>query len=223
MPGALLFDMNGVVIDDMRFHEQAWIDLAVAHGRALEVTEVRERLSGRTNPEILEILFGPLPADRATRLGDEKEAAYRRVYAPHLAPVPGLLELLDAARVGGAVTALVTSAPQANIDFTLDGLSLRSRFDAIVTGAEVTRGKPDPEIYLLAARRLGVPPPACVVLEDSLAGITSGRRAGMTVVGLSTTHAAAELSGCALVRADFRGLDLATLDTLLPPGSTASS
>ncbi len=218
MLGALLFDMNGVVIDDMRFHEQAWIDLAAAHGRVLTVDEVRERLSGRTNPEILEILFGPLPAALVTRRGDDKEAAYRKVYAPHLAPLPGLMALLDQAQAAGVGLALVSSAPQDNIDFTLDGLDLRRRFAAVVTGADVAKGKPDPEMYLLAARRLGVPPSGCVVLEDSLAGIESGRRASMTVVGLSTTHTPDELRPhCACVVPDFRPLDLDTLRRLLPP------
>jgi beta-phosphoglucomutase len=216
MLGALLFDMNGVVIDDMRFHEQAWIDLCAAHNRVLTVDEIRTRLAGRTNPETLEILFGALPAAEITRRSHEKEIAYRRVYAPHLAEVPGLTALLDQAQAAGVKLALVTSAPQGNIDFTLDGLDLRRRFATIVTGADVTRSKPDPEIYLLAARRLNVPPSACVVLEDSLAGIESGRRAGMTVAGLSTTHTADELRPlCAWVGPDFRTLDLPTLRQLM--------
>lgn len=212
---ALLFDMNGVLVDDMAFHERAWIALAARHGKELTLDEFRQKLSGRRNRDNLHYLFGDaLTASEIRAYEAEKEEAYRAAFRPHLAPLPGLLDLLDAARAAGLGIAVATSAPPENIDFVLDGLDLRRRFDAVVGEAEVKRSKPDPEIYLAAASRLGLAPGQCIVFEDSLAGIASGKAAGMPVVGITTTHIAGELVGCALVVADFRGLTVAALERL---------
>lgn len=212
---ALLFDMNGVVVDDMAFHERAWMALAARHGRALTADEFRREMSGRRNRDNLRHVFGESLLDGEARAYQlEKEQAYRESYRPHLAPLGGLVPLLAAARETGRRTALATSAPKENIDFVLDGLALRQAFDVVVGEAEVRRAKPDPEIYLTAASRLGVDPRECVVFEDSLAGVASGQAAGMPVVGLTTTHRADELRHCALVIADFRGLTIEALQHL---------
>lgn len=213
---ALLFDMNGVVIDDMRFHEQAWLALAAKHGRPLTVDEFRNTMSGRRNRDNVIHVFGDALSDEQFRAYQrEKEEAYREAYAPHRALLPGFAELIGEARAAGVRVALATSAPRENIDFILDPLDLRARLDAVVGEAEVKRAKPDPEIYLVAAARVGAEPSECIVFEDSLQGVASGRAAGMPVVGVTTTHTAAELSGCALVVQDFRGLTLAGLQALV--------
>jgi HAD superfamily hydrolase (TIGR01509 family) len=214
---ALLFDLNGVVVDDMRHHERAWIDLAASRGRPLDVDEVRTRLSGKRNAEILRELFGEgLSPDELLGLEEAKESAYRRAFSSVLSPVAGLVPLLDACRAAGVATALVTSAPEPNIDFVLDGLSLRQRFDTRVGARDVRRGKPDPEGYLLGAARLGAPPSGCVVFEDALLGLEAGRRAGMTVVGVTTSHPATELAPfCALAIDDFEALSLDAIAALL--------
>jgi len=207
--------MNGVVVDDMRFHERAWMAFAARHGRALSTDEFRREMSGRRNRDKMRRLFGEALSDaEAAAYQDEKEQAYRDAFRPYLTPVSGLAALLVAAREGGLRIALVTSAPGKNIDFVLDGLDLRGRFDLIVGEAQVGRSKPDPEIYLTAASRLDVEAPECVVFEDSLVGIASGQAASMPVVGVTTTHSAEELRHCALVIADFRGLTLARLAQL---------
>jgi beta-phosphoglucomutase family hydrolase len=219
---ALLFDMNGVVVDDMGFHERAWIALAARYGKTLTLDEFRQKLSGRRNRDNLHYLFGDgLSEAEMDAHGDEKEAAYRAAFRPHLAALPGLAELLDSAREAGKRLAVATSAPPENIDFVLDGLDLRRRFDAVVGEAEVKRSKPDPEIYLTAAARLGVEPGRCLVFEDSLAGVASGRAAGMPVVGLTTTHVAAKLKDCALAMADFRGLTIAALERVFEESRAA--
>lgn len=213
---ALLFDMNGVVIDDMRFHEQAWIALAAKHGRPLTVDEFRNTMSGRRNRDNVIHVFGNALSDEQFRAYQrEKEEAYREAYAPHRAFLPGFADLITEARAAGVRMALATSAPRENIDFILDPLDLRARLDAVVGEADVKHAKPDPEIYLVAAARVGAEPSECIVFEDSLQGVASGRAAGMPVVGVTTTHSAAELDGCALVVDDFRGLTLARLQALL--------
>lgn len=212
---ALLFDMNGVVVDDMRFHELAWMALAARHGRTVTADEFRREMSGRRNRDNLRRIFGESLSDAEARAYQlEKEQAYRDSYAAHRAPLAGLVSLLVAGRQAGLRIALATSAPRENIDFVLDGLGLRERFDVVVGEAEVARAKPDPEIYLTAASRLGVGPRECVVFEDSLVGVASGRAAEMPVVGVTTTHEAEDLRDCALVIADFRGLTIAMLEDL---------
>jgi beta-phosphoglucomutase family hydrolase len=212
---ALLFDMNGVIVDDMLFHERAWISLAERHGRTLTSDEFRQQMSGRRNRDNIRHVFGDGLSDEQVRaLQIEKEEAYRAAYRPHLAPLAGLRDLLAAARAADLRLAVVTSAPAANIDLVLDGLDLRSAFDCVVTEAEVRRSKPDPEIFLLAAERCGGAPADCVVFEDSLAGVAAAVAARMAVVGVSTTHTADELRGCARVVPDFRGVTVEQLRML---------
>jgi beta-phosphoglucomutase len=212
---ALLFDMNGVVVDDMKFHEHAWQAMAARHGRTLTSDEFRREMGGRRNRDNIRYLFGGNLSEAEVRgYQAEKEGAYRSAFRPHLAPLPGLLALLAEARAARLGVALATSAPKENIDFVLDGLKLRDWFQAVVGEADVERAKPDPEIYRTAAARLGVGADACVVFEDSLAGVASGHAAAMTVVGLTTTHSADELRSCALVVPDFREVTLADLARL---------
>jgi len=198
---AALFDMDGVLVDNMAYHIRAWRAFAERHGRTLTLDEYYRHVNGRVAADALPFVLGrPLAAAEVEPLTEEKEADYRRLYAAHRQPTPGLLpflERLKAARVGLAVG---TSAPQSNIDFTLDGAGLRPFFDAVVDASMVTRGKPDPEIYLRAAAELGVEPGRCVVFEDAYAGIEAGLRAGMRVVALATTHTPDELAGRGAVR-----------------------
>jgi beta-phosphoglucomutase family hydrolase len=215
MPKALLFDMNGVLVDDMPFHERAWVALAARHGRVLTTEEFRREMSGRRNRDNLRHVFGDALSETEMRAYQaEKEQEYRDAFRAHLAPLPGTIDLIEAARAAGWRTAVVTSAPPANIDFVLDGLDLRRRFDDVVGEADVKKAKPDPEIYLTAARRLDAPPDRCIVFEDSLAGVAAGRAAGMPVVGVTTTHPASDLRDCSLVVADFRELALGELERL---------
>ncbi len=212
---ALLFDMNGVIVDDMGFHERAWMALAVRHGRTLTPDQFRREMSGRRNRDNLRSLFGDVPDVVARAYQEEKEEAYREAFRPHMAPLAGLLPFLARAREARLGLAVATSAPEKNIDFVLDGLDLRRRFDVVVGETQVTRAKPDPEIFLTAAAQLGAAPETCVVFEDSLSGVAAGRAAGIPVVGLTTTHDASELECCALVIADFQGLTVADLARLV--------
>ncbi len=212
----LLFDMNGVLVDDMGFHERAWLAFAARHGKTLTLDEFRQKLSGRSNRDNIVYMFGDsLSEEQMHAYQAEKEEAYRAAFRLHLATLPGLDDLLDGARAAGLRMAVATSAPPQNIVFVLDGLDLRRRFDAVVGEAEVKRSKPDPEIYLAAAARLELEPGECIVFEDSLAGIASGRAAGMPVIGVTTTHRAEDLRDCALVVDDFRGLSIAALQRLV--------
>lgn len=190
----LLFDLDGTLVDNMRFHIAAWIETAHALGRELTAERVMREFAGRRNVEIFpRLLERPVVGDELSQLSEAKEARYRELFSPHLRPVEGAVELLDACARAHIAVAVASAAPRANRDFVLDGLGLRARFSAIVGSEEVARGKPAPDLFLEAARRLGVDPADAIVFEDAPLGITAAVAAGMRAVGLTTVDDADSL------------------------------
>lgn len=206
---AALFDMDGVLVDNTHFHVNAWLQFAHKYNRPLTKEQYVENINGHVSADAMAYVFDrSISAGELIVLTEEKEAIYRELYRPHLQPAPGLLTFLSALKEQQVRLAVGTSAPESNVRFTLDGLPLRPYFDAIVDAGMIQRGKPDPEIYLTAAKRIGVEPADCVVFEDALAGIEAGLRAGMKVVALATTHTHDELAdkGASLIVDDFTQL-----------------
>lgn len=196
---ALLFDMDGTMIDNMAYHEMAWMQTLNALGVELTHEQLHREMYGK-NPEVFRRILGErLTDEEITRYSEEKEARYRAIYRPHLTPVAGLLELLAYAQQSGKRVALATAANMPNVDFIFDALQLRPHFHALVTADDVKRGKPDPEVFLLAAERVGISPANCLVFEDAPAGAKAAERAGMDCFILTTTHSAADFSGIASV------------------------
>jgi HAD superfamily hydrolase (TIGR01509 family) len=150
-------------------------------------------------------------------LGEEKEAIYREIYAPTIVPQEGLLELLVALRDENILCAVGSSGYRANVDFVLDKCNIEPYFSAIVAGDEVTRCKPDPEIYLTVAAKLGLSPEECIVFEDAEAGIEAAKRAGIKVIALATTFDRDFLKGTEadMIIDEFRDIDVATTRHLL--------
>ncbi len=201
---AVLFDMDGVVVDNLPFHVDAWLLFCERHGIPLTREIFYRELNGMNSKDTFEWFYKrDMTREEVVVLEEEKEILYRGFYQAHMKPANGLLVFLKALRHHGIKTALATSAGPGNIDFIVDGLGIRDQFDAIIGGAEVRKGKPDPEIYLKAAELVGVAPADCWVIEDSLQGIAAGLNAGMRVVGITTSHTAAELSHTQLIAADF--------------------
>ncbi len=201
---AVLFDMDGVVVDNLPYHVDAWLLFCERKNIPLTREVFYRELNGMNSKDTFEWFYQrEMSRAEVEVLEEEKELIYREFYRDHIKPAPGLLEFLKRLRAQGIKTALATSAGPGNIDFIVDGLGIREQFDAIIGGAEVQKGKPDPEIYLKAADLVGINPSACWVIEDSLQGITAGQAAGMRVVGISTSHTAAELAHTDVVRPDF--------------------
>lgn len=190
---AVLWDLDGVLVDTARFHYQAWRQLFDELGRSFGEEEFR-RTFGLRNDLIFRQELPDTSAEEMERLSDRKEALFRRFAAASVTPLPGALDLVRRTREKGRRMALVTSTPRANIDFVLGQIGLAEAFETIVAAEDVSRGKPDPEGYLLAARRLGVRPERCLVIEDAPGGIEAGMRAGMHTLGVATTHAREELT-----------------------------
>lgn len=218
IPFAALFDMDGVLVDNASFHINAWLQFAQEKGVPLTRGQYLEHINGRVSADAMAYVFGrPIEPGELIVLTEEKEAIYRQLYRPHLRPTTGLLPMLDTLKAQNARMAVGTSAPMSNVHFTLDGLPLRPYFDAVVDASMVTHGKPNPEIYLKAAERVGIEPARCIVFEDAFAGIEAGLNAGMAVVALATTHTPDELSstGASLIVRDFTELSMATLQDLV--------
>jgi beta-phosphoglucomutase len=185
-PGlALIFDLDGVIVDSMPVHELAWQEYLESLG--IDARDIPARMHGRRNDEIVRDFLGE-EVDECTVLahGAAKERLFRDMMRTRLLQnlVPGISDWLE--RVSGAPIALATNAERANIDFTLDGAALRHHFDAIVDGSQVSRPKPAPDVYLRAAELLEIPPRNCVVFEDSPVGVAAARAAEMRVVGVLT-------------------------------------
>jgi beta-phosphoglucomutase family hydrolase len=187
---AFIFDMDGVLADNSDFHVQSWTEYSRQYGRELTVDDIKRRL-GFNNREYMRFVLDREPTEAEVKKSTvEKEALYRELYQPHLVTPPGLLALLEFAKRENIVCGVATSAPEVNVNFVLDGLQLRSYFKEVVDASHVKHCKPDPEIYLLAAQRLGVSPAECLVFEDALAGIQAGNAAGMRVIAITTSYPA---------------------------------
>lgn len=188
-PGlTLLFDMDGVLIESTGVHTAAWEAYLARHG--IPSAGLMEKMLGKRNDQIVRVLWGPLITEEEVfRHGADKEQLYREMMAPvferHI--VPGVEGFVRAARSRGVPCALATNAEPANVDFVLDRLGLRDCFQVIVDGHQVRRPKPDPEVYLTAASRLGVAPHNCVIFEDSPGGLQAARASGGRVVAVLTT------------------------------------
>ena len=180
---AVLWDLDGVLVDSAPFHFQAWRELVASLGRELSEADFR-RTFGLRNDTILRDLVGNLPPAEVERLAARKEELFRQVARGNIAALPGALALLRLLRERGLKLALVSSTPRANIDLILGALGVETAFDVILGEEDATRGKPDPEGYLLAAERLGVPPGECVVIEDAPVGVEAAKRGGMRCVGV---------------------------------------
>jgi HAD superfamily hydrolase (TIGR01509 family) len=211
---AAVFDMDGVLVDNSRFHRAAWRRLCEEEGAVLPDGEWWRLTIGRPVEEAVpRLLSRPLSAAEAARLGRRKVALYHELADRDAAAVPGVVPFVHALHSAGVPLALATSAEPASAAAIVTALGLAEAFVVRVTARDVTRGKPEPEVYLTAAARLQVAPTACLAFEDAVVGVEAARRAGMTVVGIATAHGEAELraAGAALAVADFSGLAWSTL------------
>ncbi len=206
---AALFDMDGVIVNNMTYHETAWRLFCEARGFDFSKEMYYTQLNGKNSFDSFAFLLGREPSPEELReMSIEKEEMYRNSYGPFLEPAEGLIGFLNVLREHGVKCAVATSAPIENVSFTLDGTGLRSLFDVVVDASMVQNGKPAPDIYLKAAELVGVHPKNCVVFEDALLGIQAGKAAGMSVIGVSTSHTEDELAPItSAVIADFREID----------------
>ncbi|MBN9384440.1 MAG: HAD family phosphatase [Chitinophagaceae bacterium] len=187
---ALIFDLNGTMINDMEYHLTAWYNILNADLNAgLSREEVRSHMYGK-NEELLDRIFGKghFTQEEVFEISKEKETRYQEAFRPHLQLIAGLPDLLQKAGERHIKMAIGSAAIPFNIDFILDNLSIRHHFQAIVSADDVTVSKPHPETFLKAADLLEVAAPGCLVFEDAPKGVEAALNAGMRCVVLTTMH-----------------------------------
>jgi beta-phosphoglucomutase family hydrolase len=207
---ALIFDMDGTIVDNMRFHDDAWEIWHRDNGLPFTREGFFAATAGKANSEILGAYYPGADEDTIARLSESKEELYRATYRPQVEALPGLIALMDRAEAAGLPMAVASAAPPANIDVVLDTLGIRDRFATVIAPSQGFRGKPHPDLFLGAAERMGVSPESCIVFEDAPLGIEAARRAGMRAIAMLTMLQADAFAGfdnvIASVR-DFRALD----------------
>jgi beta-phosphoglucomutase family hydrolase len=188
-PRAVLWDMDGTLLDSAEYHWRTWQEVLEPEGHIL----TRDRFTatfGRRNQAVLRELLGrDVPESEMTRIETTKEARYRElVRTGGIKPLPGVVDWLARLRDAGWRQAIASSAPRLNIATILETLGLAAMFDAVAGSEDVTRGKPDPQIFLVAAAKLDLPPARCIVVEDALAGVEAAHQAGMRCIGVGPSH-----------------------------------
>jgi len=223
---AVIFDMDGVLVDTYHAHYRSWMAVAEAEGFPFDEEEFA-RTFGQTSREIIAQCWGArrkgtvpfslrenrdsppdtrsLSDEEIAALDDRKEAAFREILAEDFPAMPGVGELLDALHRAGFKLAVGSSGPPENVSLVVERLPGGSLFSATVDGMDVTRGKPDPQVFLVAAERLGVPPARCAVVEDAPAGVRAAHAAGMAAVALVSTGRTRESLGAADLVVDSLG------------------
>ena len=224
----VIFDLDGVIVDTNPWHRKAILEFCRRHrDEMIEYTEetLRTGVFGIPNRAWIPALFKPgLDAERIDELAHEKEQIFRSIIRGSIRPLAGLTRLLEKLSQYGVPMAVASSASPQNVHFLLQETRLARFFDVVLDDTSVTKGKPDPEIYLKAAAALRIAPDRCVVFEDSVAGIDAARRAGCTIVGVATTHTPDEVDSCTdHVIADFRDLEISALVGLIETGSASAS
>ena len=186
---AFIFDLDGTLIDNNSFHRLAWQEYLRKNKISITDEEYRHHFNGRTNRDVIEYIYRePLTEEMINRYALEKEALYREIYEPHIKPIDGLMDFLAALHLQNIPMAIATSGIQVNIDFMFSHIPIKQYFPVVVNSSHISKGKPDPEIYLKAASMLNIAVENCLVFEDAVVGILSARSAGMKVVALNTTE-----------------------------------
>lgn len=189
-PGiGVIFDMDGVLVDSAQAHRESWKVLAEEIGIPF-AKEDFDRTFGRQNRDIIPIALGIHEPDRVAELGDRKEAIYRDLVRAEPPIVAGAIQLVRELHGMGVKLAVGSSAPSENVKLIVDAMGLDHCFHALVTGDEVEKGKPDPEVFLRCARKLSCDPARCVVVEDAPAGVDAAVHAGAKVVAVLIHHTA---------------------------------
>jgi beta-phosphoglucomutase len=205
---AVVFDMDGVLIDSGAHHRDAW-RLLLAELGLTPAPDFWRLTIGRPAEEAVTRLLGrPVDPDEAARLARRKREHYARLAARGMQPIPGVAAFVAALARQGVPRAVATSASRPDVESLLVEIGVRGHFEVVVTAEDVRWGKPDPEVYVRAAAGLGLPPADCVVFEDSVVGVRAARGAGMRVIGVTTAHSDDELQAAGAERAvaDFEAV-----------------
>lgn len=214
MKRAVLWDLDGTLVDSGELHWRAWVRTMEAEGVSITREQFLATFGQRNDSFVPEWLGAGATPERVRRVGEEKEARYRGLVREHgLAPLPGAAEWLARLEEDGWAQAVASSAPRLNLEAMLDALGFAHRFQVSVAAEDVREGKPHPEVFLAAAARLSIEPARCVVVEDAAAGVEAARRAGMRSIGLARGSTRLDAD---IVTASLAELPAGAFDSLVP-------
>lgn len=202
---AVIFDLDGTLIDNNSFHRQTWEKYLEKIGKKISEEEFNANLNGRTNEDAIKYIFGKdISSEESLKHTLDKEALYREIYKPFIKPVAGLIDFLEKLKSKNIPMAIATSGIQPNIDFMFENIPIKKYFETVVNSSHIKKGKPDPEIYLKVASLLNVLPKNCLVFEDAAVGIKSAKAAGMKVIAVATTQPKEELAEADMIVEDYK-------------------
>ncbi len=214
-PRGVIFDMDGVIVDSGSAHLASWKRLASENGLTITDEQFAETF-GRPSREIIRLRWGQdLSDEEVSRLDDRKEAIYREIIRGNVPAMPGAVELIHALHAEGWVLGIGSSGPPENVALMVEELGIGPMLAATTNASDVTRGKPDPQVFQIAAERMGVAPARCIVVEDAVHGIQAADRAGMKSVALTSTHPPCQFGEADLVVSRMTDLTPARLAELL--------
>jgi HAD superfamily hydrolase (TIGR01509 family) len=204
----VIFDMDGVIMDNNLYHKKAWHAFCEIHKIHITEEEFHNHIFGRIAKDTIDYIFKkPHSKEEVNAYVDEKELFYRNIYKNEIKLTAGLYPFLEELKRKNVPIGLATSAPTENLEFVFRHLPIEDFFSSVLDASDIKKGKPDPEIYIRAIRDLDVDPHRCVIFEDSLSGIQSALGAGACVVGVATTHKPEEFKGVQFVIPDFGQMD----------------
>ncbi len=211
--------MDGVIVDTAPYHFRAWQQVFQKGGVSFTEADFRRNFGQRNDTIIRNVLGKEISQEEIDVIAGEKESDFRQRVRQNIKSLPGAIELMKSLKKHGFSLALASSAPVENIQLILRGLDVNDCFQAIVSGREVKEGKPSPQGFLLAAKKLGVAPDNCIVIEDAVAGVAAAKRAGMRCLAITNTHPRTRLMEADLIVDTLEAVSLNILEGLLNPSS----
>jgi len=214
---AVIWDMDGVIADTAPYHLKAWQQVFQKRGANFTEEDFRRNFGQRNDTIIRNALGKEVSQDEINVIAKEKEESFRRRVRQNLKPLPGAINLIKSIAEHGFKVALASSAPIENIQLLITGLGINGYFQAIISGRDVTEGKPNPQVFLLAAQKLEVEPKNCIVIEDAVAGVSAAKKAGMHCLAITNTHPRTSLTEADLIIDTLEEVSVNDLEGLLKP------
>ena len=212
---AVIWDMDGVIVDTAPYHFSAWQEAFRKRGTKYTEEDFLRNFGRRNDAIIRNILGGGISQSELDTISEEKEENFCKKVRQNIKPLPGAVRLMKLLIEHGFKMALASSAPIENIKIQTEGLGISDWFQSIISGKDVTEGKPSPQSFLLSAQRLGADPKNCVVIEDAVAGVTAAKRAGMRCLAVTNTHPKRNLMEADLVVDTLEAVVVSDLERLL--------
>lgn len=211
----MIFDMDGVICHTNPFHSIAFQRFFAKRNLNPTEAEYQEHMYGKNNGYILSHFLGrKIEGNELAELEEEKESLFREIYKNEVVPIQGFMPFFKTLKNEELLTAVATSAPKANLDLIINTLDISRLMNSQLASEDVSKHKPDPEVYLKSAQNLGVSPSNCLVFEDSYSGASAGLNAGMKVIGVLSSHSKEELPECHHYIENYLDLELSDIKRL---------